>query len=264
MSAPLRILQLSDPHVFSNPTAELVGVNTQTSLQRVVEYLIREHERFDLALLTGDLSHDYQARSYEVIAEILAPLHIPAYCLPGNHDDFALMQQVYPLHTLSYRPHILLRDWQIIMLNSAQPKRVEGYLAESELAFLRDCLQSYPDHFAIIALHHQPVPVGSAWIDRVGLTNPQAFWDVLRDFPHVRLVAFGHVHQAFQEEVQRIRCCSAPSTSIQFYPDSNDFRLQGIPQGFRWYELNADGTFDTAVVRLPQYVGQFVPAAGGY
>ena len=264
MSAPLRILQLSDLHVFSNPTAELAGVNTQKSLQKVVDNILSKHKPFDLVLLTGDLSQDYQARSYEVIAEILAPLHLPIYCLPGNHDDFALMQQVYPLHTVSYHQHILLRDWQIIMLNSAQPKHVEGYLVERELAALRDCLQTHPDHFALIALHHQPVPVGSAWIDRVGLTNSKAFWDVLSNFPHVRLVVFGHVHQAFQQEVQRIRCCSAPSTSIQFYPASNDFRLQGLAQGFRWYELNADGTFDTAVVRLPDYVGNFNPSVGGY
>ena len=264
MTKPLRILQISDTHLFSDANKELVGVNTQTTLHTIVEYILREHEHFDLAILTGDLSQDYQARSYEMIAETLAPLHIPVYCLPGNHDDLAMMQRVYPLHNVSYRPHVLLRDWQIIMLNTAQTNRVEGFLADSELVRLRESLQTYPDHYAFIAMHHQPVPVGSTWIDNVGLTNPKPLWDIILNFPHVRLIAFGHVHQAFQEEVHRVRCCSAPSTCIQFYPEANDFRLQDIPQGFRWYELNADGTFDTAVVRLPHYVGKFSPNAQGY
>ncbi len=264
MTAPLRILQISDTHVFSDATKELVGVNTQTSLRTVVEYILREHEHFDIALLTGDLSQDYQPRSYEVIAEILASLHIPVYCLPGNHDDMTMMQQVYPLHNLSVRPHVLLRDWQIILLNTAQPKHVEGYLAESELAHLRESLQTYPEHFALIAMHHQPVPVGSPWIDRVGLMNSKAFWDIIADFPHVRIVIFGHVHQAFQIEIERVRCCSAPSTCIQFHPNSVNFQLQAIAQGFRWFELNPNGTFDTAVVRLPQYVGEFISGTQGY
>ena len=40
------------------------------------------------------------------------------------------------------------------------------------------------------------------------------------------------------------------STCIQFHPDSFDFVLDTVNPGYRWLDLNADGTLKTGVSRV--------------
>lgn len=45
---------------------------------------------------------------------------------------------------------------------------------------------------------------------------------------------------------------ASPSTCIQFLPDNDEFALDKRMPGIRWFELNADGTFETGVKRIAQ------------
>ena len=38
-------------------------------------------------VVTGDVAESGSAREYERARELLAPLPMPVYALPGNHDD---------------------------------------------------------------------------------------------------------------------------------------------------------------------------------
>ena len=91
-------------------------------------------------------------------------------------------------------------EWQFVMLDSSVPGKVFGALAESELAFLSETLEQHPDIPAVIALHHHPVDIGSDWMEKIGLTNRDAFWQVLDRFPQVRIVLWGHIHQEHERE----------------------------------------------------------------
>ena len=55
---PLRIVQLSDCHLFADESGKLLGLNTQFSLDKVLELVRREQPNPDLILATGDLSQD--------------------------------------------------------------------------------------------------------------------------------------------------------------------------------------------------------------
>lgn len=262
--APLRIIQISDLHLFSDQGASLLGVKTQDSFQAVLNLIKQEEKYIDLILLTGDLSQDGSAASYQRLAKMMSEFHVPVYCIPGNHDDSKTMVHVYPLENISNHKHIILRNWHIILLDSHKPGAVEGYLNSSQLDYLQHCLQVYPEHHAMVVCHHHPLPVGAAWLDRIGLINAEEFWTILSSYPKVNSILFGHVHQEFVGEKQGIKCFALPSTCIQFNSNQAEFGLVKLPPGYRWLTLTEDGQVETGIKRVASYVGEFDENAHGY
>ena len=261
---PLRIVQISDIHLFLDKKKSLLGVNTLESFSEIIQLLKKDPSPPDAILLTGDLSQDRTEDSYRYVADAFKSLPTPIYFIAGNHDDADLMNRVYPYHTISDLKNIILKEWNIILLNSQKPGAVEGYLDCAELDFLKQCLIRYPKHHAIIAFHHQPISVGSQWLDNLGLTNAEEFWDVIGAFSQVRAVLFGHVHQQLEGERNGIPYYSVPSTCIQFKKNSDEFALDNIEPGYRWLDLYSDGELKTAIERLDHYVGVFDKDATGY
>jgi Icc protein len=261
--APLQIVQISDIHLFGDKEKSLLGVKTQDSFAEVIN-LVKSQHKPDLILLSGDLAQDGSAAAYLRIAEMLHDFPIPIYYIPGNHDDSSVMMQIYPLGNLTHHRHIVLKNWHIILLDSHIPNKVEGFLAETQLMFLEHCLQMYPEHYAIIVFHHQPVPVGSTWLDNLGLKNADRLWASLANFPKIQTILFGHVHQQHEGKKNGIQYFSAPSTCIQFKRNSPEFALEELAPGFRWVELHADGKLMTGIKRLTHYVGTFDVTATGY
>jgi len=258
----VRIVQLSDIHLFENPEDSLLGVKTQESFAALLEML--KKEEFSFIILSGDLSQDGSDASYLRIAKMLKPFQVPIYCIPGNHDNTKIMARVYPVENISNHRHIVLKNWHIILLNSQIPGSVEGYLDRSQLHYLEHCLQTYPEHHAIIVFHHHPIPVGSAWLDKLGLTNANEFWQLTENYPMITAVLFGHVHMAVEGKVKNIPYYSTPAGCIQFKPHHDAFSLDHIPQGFRIIELYSNGKLKTEVKRLPKYIGHFDQGAKGY
>lgn len=262
--APLRIVQVSDIHLFADPERALLGVKTQESFQAILDLIKTKDSAPHFILLTGDLAQDESEAAYLRLAQKMSELQIPVYCLPGNHDDVQLMEQVYPRGMMSLQKQIIHDDWQIILLDSHIPGKVEGYLSQAELDFMEQCLKQYPQHRAVIGFHHHPLPIGCAWLDKLGIGNAEEFWELLTRFPQVSLVLFGHVHQEQEGIKQHIKYFSAPSTCIQFQDHSEKFGLAKLPPGYRVIDLLPSGEIITTVHRLAHYVGTFEVNAKGY
>ena len=90
-------------------------------------------------------------------------------------------------------------------------------------------------------MHHQPVPVGSAWIDAMGLDNGEALLALAGRHPRLRGIVWGHVHQAFEQRRDGLVLMAAPATSAQFLPRSRVHRPDPSPPGWRELVLAADG-----------------------
>jgi len=262
--APVRFIQISDTHLFTDDNRELLGVNTRQSFQAVIDLLHQKEKKMDFILLTGDLTQDYSPGAYISVADMLQSFNVPVYCVPGNHDDPKVMAQVYPRACVSMHKHIVLKNWHIILLNSHKHRSVEGYLDESQLTYLQYCLQAYPEHQALIVMHHHPINVGSAWLDKIGVMNASEFWQVLSQYPKVNSILFGHVHQIFEQIMNGVKCFSGPATCIQFMPRQDTFGIEYLPPGYRWIELHEDGSLDTGIERTDEYVGEFRKDAKGY
>lgn len=262
MGAPLRFIQISDIHLFSDKESSLTGVNTHESFTAVIELL--KNEKIDFIILSGDLSQDGSEGSYLRIAELLKDFNVPIYHVPGNHDDVKVMSHVYPRDSISNHKHIVLKDWHLILLNSQIPDHVEGLLDQSQLNYMQHCLQAYPEHHAVVLFHHHPVVINCHWLDKIGVKNADEFWDVVSHYPKVKSVFFGHIHQVVEQTKNGIQCYSLPSTCFQFKRNNDTFALEKLNPGYRWIELHDDGHIETGVVRTAEYIGTFDPDSQGY
>ena len=248
----LKVLQLTDTHLYGPPEARLVGMDTYASLQSVVALAQAQHWPPDLILATGDLSQDGSREAYARLQSIFESLAVPVYHLPGNHDRPAVMKQILSGGQVKTERHCLWGLWQLILLDSTAPDQVGGHLSDQELDFLDHCLRSYPELYTFICLHHQPVPIGNCWMDEIGLDNPDGFFAVLDRYPQAKGILWGHVHQHFEDERKGVRLLATPSTCIQFKPKTADFTLDTTLPGYRWLELWPTGHIHTGVCRVEQ------------
>jgi Icc protein len=218
----------------------------------------------DLVVASGDLAHDGSPQAYQHLHRCFSRLDAPVYCLPGNHDEAVALRANSECGRLYSSRSACIGGWLQLFLDSTVTGSDGGHLAETELDELDAALASHPGLPALVCLHHQPVNIGSRWLDSMAVDNPEAFFKIIDRHPQVRAVIWGHVHQTFEQQRNHVRLLSTPSTCIQFLPNSEKFAVDMIPPGYRWLELYPDGTFTTGVARLPMTPGGIDPGARGY
>jgi len=252
MSAPdpVRILQLTDPHLFADAAGTLRGQNTLDSLAAVVRHVSRQDWSADIIAATGDLSHDEPEGAYHLFRSAVEPLGLPVLCLPGNHDVRIAMRAVLASPPFHYCAAIRNQDWLLVGIDSCAEGKASGHVTDAELERLADLLAADGHGHAAVFLHHPPVQMGSRWLDTVGLENADEFLDVVCAARTVRTVVFGHVHQQFDRMVRGIRIIGTPSTCAQFLPGSDEFAMDDKPPAYRRIDLHHDGSVNTELVWL--------------
>jgi Icc protein len=260
----IKVLQITDTHLFGEPDGCLLGLNTEQSLKAVIADVAGKHLPADLVLATGDLAHQPTPAAYERLFANFSELGLPVYCLPGNHDEGQLLQSASGDGLCRFEAQAHHGGWHFVFLDSTIPGSEGAHLTQDSLQQLDEQLQSAPDAHTLVCLHHQPVLMGSRWLDTMALDNPDEFFAVIDRHPQVRGILWGHVHQEFTDTRKGVRLISTPSTCIQFKPDSNDFALDMTSPGYRWLILQPDGGIETGVERLADMPGTIDLAASGY
>jgi len=245
--APIRIVQFTDLHLYGAADGRLRGIATLPALEAALA-TARAHEApWEALLITGDLVQDDSA-GYEHVRRLFGDSPVPVYCIPGNHDEPGPMRAALaaaPFQVCGTAQH---GEWLLVMLDSYRHGMAAGRLSAAELARLDAALALHPDRHVLVCLHHHPVAAGSRWLDTVGLENGDALFEVLDRHANVRVLLWGHVHQAFDGERRGVRLLGTPSTCAQFKPGSDHFAIDQRPPAYRWLELHDDGRVESAIV----------------
>ena len=242
------MIQISDTHLLEYPHLEFVGMQPEQSFHAVIDLMRQQHPHIDLIVHTGDLAQSPTPLTYQRYVQYMQTLGIPFFHTPGNHDDVTH----FPFHEADQtQPTVIeLGQWSIILLNSAQPKRIDGNIAEVQLQQLTQLLTQHHDRHVIIACHHHPFAMQSAWIDQHKLKNSSDLLETIQPFSNVKAIVCGHVHQDSINTWQGVEFLSTPSTCIQFKPRSDKFALDEEHPGYRLIRLKANGEIETQVYRL--------------
>jgi len=260
----IRILQVSDTHLYADRDKTLAGVNTLQSMQQTLLRAVEDASpKPDLIIATGDLVHDASSTGYHRLAHSLLELEIPSYWLPGNHDNAKLMAKCMTANGISDSKILDTGHWRILLLDSTVAGHEGGHLSTAELAWLEQHIQSC-DKNLLLCLHHQPIPVGSLWIDSMAVDNGQELCALVKNYPQIKGVIWGHVHQAFEYFQDGVHWLSAPSTCIQFTPGSDEFSLDPTPPGCRLLALTPNGNIKSRIVRLDEMPGETRLDLAGY
>ncbi len=240
------IAQVTDCHLPADSQQNYRGINPYNNL-RVLLQKVKELKP-DLLLASGDLSEDGSRDSYVALQRLFKPLGISVLALPGNHDDAELLAETFPGSPVDGVEVSEHGPWQIIRLNSCIPGKPEGRLSEMALAELENLLMNHTQRPRLIAVHHQPITVGSPWIDQYRLFEPEAFLQLIDQHPDVKAVVWGHIHQVFEADRNGTTMLGGPSSAINAQPGMNRFTADSTGPACRWLELRADGTIRNGII----------------
>lgn len=246
---PLRIVQITDLHLKSQPGSQLWGTDVDAGLAAVLAHIQAQQPVLDFMLITGDLVGD-DPDAYDRLIHLLEPLRLPVYCLPGNHDFPAAMAQRLSRGWVRWQRYLATETWQLVLLNSSFPGSSTGHLDTRELMLLDTVLVTAPKLHTLVCLHHNPLPIGTAWLDTMTVVNGEALFAVLARHPQVRAVVWGHIHAQFASQRGGIHLYATPATSVQLDPRCPEPRIDDKSPGYRWFELYPDGTLNTGVERI--------------
>ena len=224
------------------------GTVTAESLQQVLDHYAMAEWRAQRVLVTGDLIQDDSAVAYDRFRDLLLPLNLRIHCVPGNHDVRDLMKAICCRPPFSYCAYEEIGNWLIVGIDSCVKEGAGGEVSRDELDRLSDIVVRSPARHVLVALHHPPVPMGSKWLDTVGLENGDEVLERLRTLNRIRGVIFGHVHQEYDDDYHGIRILATPSTCRQFKPGSDEFAVDENPPAYRRITLHEDGNVDTVLV----------------
>ena len=244
----LRLLQITDMHLMAERGGTLLNMDTDDSLEAVVDTAVKRAHEPHALLITGDIAGDGSAAAYSRLEQALKPLGAPSVWLPGNHDGCS--QAHVP--TERFSRSLTTPHWHVVMLNSQVEDQVGGHLAAQELEALSAAVDTATttQRHLLVALHHPLHALGCAWLDPQRVDNASVFMTEVGRCQKSVVVISGHVHQANDLTVEGSRCLTSPSTCIQFEPGQANFKVHDIAPGYRWLTLHQNGDLETAVVRV--------------
>jgi len=252
--SPINIVQITDTHLYGKLAGTLLKMNTQETLDHVIDLVKQKEPNIDLILATGDIAQDASVEAYNYFMQAITRLNAPYRWIPGNHDSAKIMKRMAE-GTDAGDNLVHINNWTIVLLDTSILGQVHGRLAESELEFLekslRDTQQNEQIDHCLVTLHHNPVPGSAGWMKDIGLHNGLKFFEIIKQFNKVRCVLYGHIHQELDFMHAGIRCLCSPSTCIQFKPHVTNFTLDKVNPGYRTLRLFEDGTIESDVVRVP-------------
>lgn len=218
------ILQLSDTHIAPKGTLVSGRVDTKASLERLVARigaLLPQIEPVDAVLVSGDISDKGSAESYVHFREIIAPLDLPVFVIPGNHDRREPMRQAFAAD--GYLPQSGKLDWQrrvgsvhLIGLDTLVEGQGGGAFDGGSLKFLKSALDAAGDAPVLLALHHQPYVSGIAFMDKIGLEGASELASLLSGYQNEIRVVCGHIHSTMISSIGSKVVISAPSPCTGF------------------------------------------------
>ena len=246
MADALKVLQVTDTHLYPDMNGKLQGVNTFESFQSVINHAV-EDTIPDLLIATGDLAQEPDSVTYHIFLEIVRKVYQgPLICTPGNHDLSAPFEQILPTKLMS------LSGWYFVPLDSHVDNHVEGHVSQLQLVNLQKVLEHKCPGPTIVLGHHPPVRIQSEWLDQHRMQEGDQLMNLMNSSGNVRAYICGHVHQRHESQIGSLLFLTAPSTCFQFEPASNQFAVAEDGPGYRWLELSPDGSIKTEVVYLPR------------
>jgi 3',5'-cyclic-AMP phosphodiesterase len=204
------LAQLSDLHL------SLDDPSRTRSLRAALDTLLALATPPDAVVLTGDLADHGRPAEYALLRDELARLPMPAYPLPGNHDDVGALLAAFPwLPAANYA--VTVAGVRLLCCDSTVPGQDGGRL--SDPGWLDAALAEEPETPAVVAMHHPPYEVGVGWIDAMGHASPERLAAVIGRHPQVVRVIAGHVHAGSARGFAGTVATTCPSTYRQLHVD---------------------------------------------
>ncbi|MGH7048798.1 MAG: phosphodiesterase [Stellaceae bacterium] len=214
------LAQITDTHIRRPGEFAYGAVDTAACLERAVAALCALDPAPDVTVVTGDLVDLGTEEEYAHLRALLAPLKMPVFVIPGNHDAREPLRQAFAAE--GYLPrtgflHYTVEDYpvRLVALDTHIPGAVGGELCRERLSWLDRALAAAPERPTLVLMHHPPFITGIGHMDRIGLTGIPGFIEIIAHHSQVERILCGHLHRAIDRRLAGTVAGTAPSTAHQ-------------------------------------------------
>lgn len=203
------IVQISDTHIVERGRLLYDKADTARHLAETVSEINAMRPRPDAVLITGDLVERPGPETYGHFRDLVEPLQMPTFLMPGNHDDPQLMSEffadtlMFPGRAPLYQYVIEDLACRVVMLNSHFDQSELPTFGPRRLAWLEKTLAE-SDRPTLVAIHHPPMKTGVGFIDMAGSDWYREFGRAVNRNGHVIKVICGHGHLDLSGRIGRV------------------------------------------------------------
>ncbi|RZI78055.1 MAG: phosphodiesterase [Rubrivivax sp.] len=215
------LVQLSDLHIREPGRLAYGRLDTAPYLARAVDSVMRLRQRPDAVVITGDLTDFGRDAEYAHLAELLSPLTMKVFLLPGNHDNREALRRCFPDHAYLgsqgfVQYSVSVGPLRLLSLDTCVPGASHGTLCSKRLDWLEQQLDMYRTEPVVIAMHHPPFHTLIGHMDEIGLLDGA---DVLESLVsrhgNVERIVCGHLHRAIDVRFGGTIASTAPAPAHQ-------------------------------------------------
>jgi len=260
------LIQLSDTHIRERGRLAYGRLDTAPYLAQAVQAIMRLPQKPDAVVMTGDLTDFGRAAEYDHLRDLIQPLNIPVYLLPGNHDDRQQMRASFPEHSYLgtqgfVQYSVAIGHLQLITLDTVIPRESGGALCTDRLAWLAAELEKNSHKPVVVAMHHPPFKTLIGHMDDIGLSSGVAELEtLLLKHPNVERVICGHLHRPIQVSFGSTVALTVPSVAHQLCLDLSphaDSAWNLEPPGFGIHALPSNGRMVSHIAYSGIYDGPY-------
>lgn len=271
------LAQLTDLHIREPGRLAYGRLDTAPYLRAAVQAINRLPQRPDAVVLTGDLTDFGRAAEYEHLAQLLAPLTMPLYLLPGNHDERTQLRRSFAHHPYLGEGEFIQytvslganRDsaLRLVALDTVEPGASGGRLCRQRLQWLDTTLQQHRGETIVVAMHHPPFETLIGHMDAIGLLEGAGeLAEILRAHANVERVVCGHLHRSISTRFGGTLASTAPSAAHQVCLDLSPTAASAWtlePPGFHLHACIGPGQLVTHVAAIGKFEGPYPFHEGG-
>jgi 3',5'-cyclic AMP phosphodiesterase CpdA len=199
------IAHISDFHVFADaPETSLVRADIVDAARKVVADIAGLKPGIDAVMFTGDLTDGGSADDYALLSDILSPIKVPVFAVPGNHDKRPGLRAAFG-GTLPFGPGPFLNyeaefaSLRILTLDTLVDGQVAGALDATQLDWLAERLKQPSETLTLILMHHPAFPSGIPTLDAMSLREGrQELGRLVAAHRGPLRILSGHIHRPFQ------------------------------------------------------------------
>ncbi|AGI66491.1 putative calcineurin-like phosphoesterase [Octadecabacter antarcticus 307] len=237
------IAHISDFHIFAEaPETSLVRPDAADAARKVVADIAAFTPQIGAVMFTGDLTDGGSAEDYALLTDILSPLDVPVFVVPGNHDARPGMRASFagklPFEAdpfLNYEAWF--NDIRILALDTLWDGQIAGRLDQTQLVWLAERL-AVPHHgLTLILMHHPAFPSQMAPLDAMTLQDGRAdFERLIANYNEPLRILSGHIHRPFQTLWHGVFCAVSGGPAFQHAltldPDADEPGIVAEPYAY--------------------------------
>ncbi len=223
----MKLLQITDIHL-TVPGQTISGRDPNANFGKALDHALSHHPDAEAVIITGDLSDWGEADDYHRLRDVITATDMPIHLCVGNHDDRPTFTSVFPelAGDDGFIQYIVpLSLGHAIMLDTWGPETHAGHFCSQRANWLTKQLARLPGPVWIF-MHHNPVPIEVAPMDKIMLLDADRFGATVAPFADkIRHIFHGHCHMHLSGSLHGIPFSAPRGTNHAGWPDFRATKL---------------------------------------